>query len=77
MEVSGQYRGKIQTICQEVDGATRVTQRLEFTVPGGVFGRMASGVAGSAIRRELAQGMERQRIALEREAGEASGSGIA
>jgi uncharacterized protein YndB with AHSA1/START domain len=77
LEISGEFRSTIQTICREVDGATQVTQRMEFTVPGGMFGRMAANVARMALRREVVHGMERQRAALEREAGGSDGPGTA
>ena len=67
LEVSGDQRGKITTRCTEGDGGTHVTQTLEFTPPGGLFGQMAGGLIGNALRREMVRTMERQRSVLEQE----------
>ena len=77
LEVSGAYGGRIWTLCEENGGVTRVTQRLEYEIPGGALGRMAAGLAGTAIRREMVKGMQRQRETLEREAGGHGGPGTA
>jgi uncharacterized protein YndB with AHSA1/START domain len=65
VEISGDQRGRIWTVCQEGPGVTHVTQGIEFEVPGGMLGRLMGGVAGPMMERELVQTMERQRAALE------------
>jgi uncharacterized protein YndB with AHSA1/START domain len=74
LEVSGDQRGTITTRCSEIDGGTRVTQTLDYTPPGGIFGQMAGGMIANAIRREMIRTMERQRTIIEEESRAQSGS---
>jgi hypothetical protein len=76
LEVSGDQRGKITTQCSEIDGGTRVTQTLDFTPPGGIFGQMAGGMIANAIRREMIRTMDRQRNIIEEESRAHSGSPV-
>lgn len=68
LQVTGDYEGRISTICDTVDGVTRVVEAIDFTPPGGLAGKMAMAVVQPAIRREVAQTLARQREVLEREA---------
>jgi uncharacterized protein YndB with AHSA1/START domain len=74
LEVSGDQRGKITTYCSQVDGATRVTQTLEFVPPSGLFGGLAGGFISNALRREVVRTMDRQRTIIEGECGAQRGS---
>lgn len=74
LEVSGDQRGTITTQCSEIDGGTRVTQTLDFTPPGGIFGQMAAGMISNAVRREMIRTMERQRTIIEEESRTQTGS---
>jgi uncharacterized protein YndB with AHSA1/START domain len=76
LEFSGDQRGKITTQCSEIDGGTRVTQTLDFTPPGGIFGQMAGGMIANAIRREMIRTMDRQRNIIEEESRAQSGSPV-
>src|SRR5579872_2142696 len=67
LEVSGKYQGLIHTWCQDLGGTTRVTQSLEFMLPGGLLGAVARKAAEPAIRREVRDTMQRQKAALEAE----------
>jgi len=74
LEISGGQRAQVRTQCRPVGASTRVTQVLDFVPPGGALGRLAANLAVSAVRREMAVAMERQRAALEREIGASGGS---
>jgi hypothetical protein len=67
IEVTGQLQATIWTKCQDLDGVTRVTQGIDFAMPGGLLGRMVSGVAVGAVHRGIIKSMQRQRDILERE----------
>lgn len=67
LEITGQYRARITTRCEEVDGATRVTQILEFVPPGGPLGKMAANFIKPTLHRELSETLNRQRESLESE----------
>jgi uncharacterized protein YndB with AHSA1/START domain len=70
LEISGgDQNGRLTTHCTDVPGATRVTQTLEFQVPGGIKGKMMAAVAGPMLQREMSQALARMRDTLEREAG--------
>ena len=69
LQITGDQRGQTCTRCMAIDGGTRVTQSLEFTLPGGLLGKAMEGMVRSQLQRELERTMERQRVALEREAG--------
>lgn len=75
LEVAGDHAGTITTICEEASGGTRVTQRLKFQPPGGLFRGLAGGFITNAVRRELKYTMDRQRMILEREYGATRGPG--
>lgn len=68
LEISGDQSGRTWTICTESNGYTRVRQGIEFRLPGGSLGQMASGFVRQAVRRELSRTMARQREVLERDA---------
>lgn len=73
--VSGDQQGHIWTQCEPVGPYSRVTQRMEFTSPGGMLGRMVGGFATRMVAQELNRSLERQRMTLETEAGGRHGSG--
>ncbi|GAC1396447.1 MAG: hypothetical protein NVSMB52_09950 [Chloroflexota bacterium] len=74
LKISGAQSGEVRTRCEQRGRHTHVTQAIDF-VPPGKLGMLASVVIGPAIRRELARSLARQREVLEREAGDAYGSG--
>jgi uncharacterized protein YndB with AHSA1/START domain len=74
LEISGAHHAKITTRCEARGTGTHVFQRMEFDMPGGIFGRLAGGFVGERLKRELVQTMERQRLALEKEAKDGSGT---
>lgn len=67
LEISGDYKGRTWTVCKPNGAGTRVTQGIEFTLPGGPLGRMASGLVSRLMRNELRDTMARQRAVLEEE----------
>lgn len=75
LAITGEQQGRTITRCEEVDSGTRLTQILEFAVPGGMLGRMMSGMAESMLGRELDHSMRRMKMTLEMEHGGADGSG--
>ena len=68
LEISGDYKGRTWSVCKPNGAGTRVTQGVEFTLPGGLLGRMATGFATRLMRNELKETMARQRAILEEEA---------
>lgn len=70
LEISGDQRGRLTTLCAAKNGATHVTQTLDFASPGGLAGSMMAKVAQPIIKREMAQSLARVRAALERRGGE-------
>ena len=68
LEVSGDQRARIRTVCRPDAAGTVVTQTIDFTPPAGILGRMAAQVMGNALRHEMERTLERQRETLEREA---------
>jgi uncharacterized protein YndB with AHSA1/START domain len=74
LEISGPHHAKITTRCEPRGGVTRVLQKMEFKVPGGILGRLAAGFVGERLKRELTQTMERQRLTLEKEVKDGSGT---
>jgi uncharacterized protein YndB with AHSA1/START domain len=73
LQISGDQRARVVTRCEPVADGTRVTQIVDFVPPGGLLGSLASGVIGGALRRELAQSLQRQRDTLQREIGGVDG----
>lgn len=74
LEISGGQKGSVRTLCDPVPGGTRVRQILDFVPPGGALGRLAAKAISPVIYRELSQALERQKVALEREAAGTPGS---
>ncbi len=74
LEIAGDQRGRVLTVCRETSEGTHVTQSLEFVPPGGMLGQMASTMLQPMLRRELAQTLSRQRDILEREDGAKRGT---
>jgi uncharacterized protein YndB with AHSA1/START domain len=74
LEITGGQKGTIRTQCEKIPGGTRVRQVLDFVPPGGALGRLAAKAIGPVIHHELAQALERQKAALERETAGAYGS---
>jgi uncharacterized protein YndB with AHSA1/START domain len=74
LDISGDYAGRIVTLCESVQGATRLVQTIEFEPPGGIAGRLAMAVIQPVIKREIDRTLTRQREILEREAGTSDGS---
>lgn len=77
IEVTGGQQGRVWTQCEPVEGGTRVTQGIEFALPGGLLGGLAAGPITGMVRGELQRAMRRQRETLEAEAGGNDGSGTA
>ncbi len=73
--ISGEQQGRTITRCEELDGITRLTQALEFVMPGGMLGRVVSGMAENMLGRELDQSLRRIKMTLELEKGSGNGSG--
>jgi uncharacterized membrane protein len=73
--ISGDQQGRTITRCQSVDGRTRLTQALEFVMPGGMLGRMVGGMVEPMLGRELEQSLRRIKMTLELENGSGNGSG--
>jgi uncharacterized membrane protein len=74
LDISGGQKARVTTECREADGATRVVQTVDFTLPGGMLGAMAAGFIAKQISGELAQALRRQQETLEREYGASGGS---
>ncbi len=74
LDIAGDQRGRVLTVCRETSEGTQVTQSLEFVPPGGMLGQMASTMLQPMLRRELTQTLARQRDILEREEGAKSGT---
>lgn len=72
--ITGDQQGRTVTRCEEVDGKTRLTQALEFTLPAGPLGWMVGGMAETMLGRELEQSLRRIKMTLELENGNGSGS---
>lgn len=71
--ITGDQQGRTVTRCEEVDGKTRLTQALEFALPGGMLGRMVGGMVETMLGRELEQSLRRIKMTLELENGNGSG----
>jgi uncharacterized membrane protein len=71
--ITGDHQGRTVTRCEEVDGKTRLTQALEFVLPGGMLGRVVGGMVDSMLGRELEQSLRRIKMTLELESGNGSG----
>jgi uncharacterized membrane protein len=69
LQVTGGQRATITTRCREVGDVTRITQTIDFIPPGGLLGSLAGGMISSAVKREMRGAMQRQKEAIEREAG--------
>lgn len=68
VEVTGEHRGRLWTHCERLNGATRLTQGIEFANPTGRLGGIAGAAARSVMKRELHAAMKRLRTTLELEA---------
>lgn len=77
LEITGDYSGRVVTLCETVEAKTRLVQAIEFAPPTGIAGKITMAVVQPAIRREISHTLARQREVLEREAGENGGSGSA
>jgi len=75
LSVSGDQDARIHLLCSPVRAGNRITQNIDFELPGGLLGRMAGGVIGNAVKSQLSETMERQRRTLEEEAQGRDGSG--
>ncbi len=67
IEITGDQHGRVWTRCQAVDGVCRLTQGMEFTLPGGFLGRLGAGFVKGRIEQELYGTMLRQKQAMETE----------
>lgn len=74
VQISGDYQGRIGTRCEATEEGTHVTQEIDFVPPGGILGRVAGGLIGPAVKRELRRTLERMRETLEGQAGEKGGA---
>lgn len=74
LEISGAHYAELTTRCEPRGGLTHVLQKMEFEVPGGILGHLASGFVGERLKRELMGTMERQRVTLEKEVKGGSGT---
>ncbi|MGI8824760.1 MAG: SRPBCC family protein [Chloroflexota bacterium] len=76
LRVSGGNQAEIVTQCERIDDTTRVTQIIDFVMPGGKLGQLASGLVKGQVQREVQRGLERQRDTLERESREGHGPSV-
>jgi uncharacterized protein YndB with AHSA1/START domain len=67
LEVSGDQNARITTRCDELNGITRVSHRVDFVPPRGALGAIAGSVMKGMLQRELTRTAARQRETLERE----------
>ena len=77
LQISGGQNATIWTRCEEAGGLTRVTQTVEFVMPGGKLGALASGLAKTALRSEFSRTLQRQRDVVESQFGDGHGPGPA
>jgi uncharacterized protein YndB with AHSA1/START domain len=75
LEVSGPYHAKITTRCRPSEGGTRVSQSVEFQLPGGPLGSMAGKLVAVKLQQEVAATLARLKEIVESESGGARGSG--
>jgi hypothetical protein len=75
LAITGDQKGRVVTRCDEVESGTRLTQIVDFTMPGGMLGRLVGGMAESMLGRELDQSLHRIKVTLELERGGVDGSG--
>lgn len=75
LTITGDQQGRTVTHCEEQNGKTRLTQSLEFALPGGMLGRMVGGMVETMLGRELEQSLRRIKMTLELENGNGSGPG--
>ncbi|GAC1324592.1 MAG: hypothetical protein NVS2B16_27670 [Chloroflexota bacterium] len=69
LQVTGAHQATIWTRCEPQGAMVRVTQTMEFVMPGGKLGAFASGLVKNALKREVARALQRQHDALEKEYG--------
>lgn len=74
LSITGDQRGRTVTRCEPLDDGTRLTQSLEFAIPGGLVGRLMGGMVETMLGRELEQSLQRIKLTLEMETGRANGS---
>lgn len=67
LQISGGQEASVLTKCERQGDATKVTQVLEFTPPGGKLGMLAGRAFLPRLEHEIWQGMQRQQDILERE----------
>ena len=75
LEVSGPHRATIVTRCLTVEEGTRVTQSIEFQLPGGPLGAMAAKLVTPQMHREMTESLARVKEAVESEAAGSNGYG--
>jgi uncharacterized protein YndB with AHSA1/START domain len=75
LHVSGPQQATIVTSCLPTERGTRVTQVVEFHLPGGPLGGMAAKFIGPRMQRELDETLNRLKEIVERECEGVHGSG--
>jgi uncharacterized membrane protein len=75
LHVSGLQAATITTSCRAIPGGTKVTQEIDFQVPGGRLGSMAAKLITPRMQEELAETLVRLKEIVERESGGSNGSG--
>jgi uncharacterized protein YndB with AHSA1/START domain len=75
LEVSGPHRATIVTRCRTVEAGTRVTQSIEFQLPGGPLGAMAAKLVTPQMHREMTESLARVKEAVELESVGSNGQG--